>query len=148
MSKVRITKEFRFEMAHALWNYDGLCKNVHGHSYILFITVIGKPITDIDSRKIGMLIDFGDLKKIIDEEIISKFDHSLLLNEKAVISEIFENSEMFERKHILPFQPTCENLVIYFARLLEYKFPPDVTLYKIKLYETAGSYAEWCCDDR
>ncbi|MBP7509547.1 MAG: 6-carboxytetrahydropterin synthase, partial [Prolixibacteraceae bacterium] len=46
MAKIRVTKYYDFEMAHALWNYDGLCKNIHGHSYKLHITVIGEPIDD------------------------------------------------------------------------------------------------------
>jgi 6-pyruvoyltetrahydropterin/6-carboxytetrahydropterin synthase len=147
MAKVRITREFRFEMAHALWNYDGLCKNIHGHSYILYITVTGEPISDLNNSKTGMLMDFSDLGKIINEEIVRKFDHSLVLNERAVKNNTFENSEMFERKHIFAFQPTCENLVLYFAEILKDKFPSNVSLYKIKLHETAGSFAEWYRDD-
>lgn len=63
MSKIRITKQFSFETGHALYGYDGKCKNVHGHSYKLSVTVIGIPITDTNNVKYGMVIDFGDLKK-------------------------------------------------------------------------------------
>jgi 6-pyruvoyltetrahydropterin/6-carboxytetrahydropterin synthase len=147
MAIIHVSKEFRFEMAHALWNYDGLCKNIHGHSYILVVTVSGEPISDIDSRKTGMVLDFGDLKKIVDENIVNKFDHSLILNEKAVESGLFDNSEMFERKHIVPFQPTCENLVLHFASILSGKFEGNIRLRKIKLNETAGSFAEWFRDE-
>jgi 6-pyruvoyltetrahydropterin/6-carboxytetrahydropterin synthase len=52
MAKIRLTKEFNFEMAHALWNYDGLCKNIHGHSYKLLVTVIGEAITDKKNPKL------------------------------------------------------------------------------------------------
>ena len=69
MSNIRITKQFTFETGHALYGYDGKCKNVHGHSYKLSVTVIGKPITDTSNVKFGMVIDFSDLKKIIKEEI-------------------------------------------------------------------------------
>ena len=62
MTKVRVTKQFNFEAAHALWNYDGKCKNIHGHTYKLFVTVIGKPINNNKDPKHGMVIDFGDLK--------------------------------------------------------------------------------------
>ena len=64
MRNVRVTKEFTFEMAHALWNYDGACKNIHGHSYHLFISIIGEPLQDEDNPKFGMVIDFKDLKLI------------------------------------------------------------------------------------
>ena len=64
MSKIRITKQFNFETGHALYGYDGKCKNVHGHSYKLSVTVIGSPIMDTSNVKYGMVIDFTDLKKI------------------------------------------------------------------------------------
>ena len=63
--KVQLTKQFDFEMAHALMNYDGHCKNIHGHSYKLYITVEGEPNPDEKSSKCGMVMDFGDLKKIV-----------------------------------------------------------------------------------
>ena len=69
MNHIRVTKEFRFEAAHALKGYDGPCKNVHGHSYELSVTVIGIPIADRQSTKLGMVMDFGDLKKIIKKQI-------------------------------------------------------------------------------
>ncbi|HQQ12325.1 MAG TPA: 6-carboxytetrahydropterin synthase, partial [Bacteroidales bacterium] len=68
MSKIRITKEFKFEMAHALLGYDGPCRNVHGHSYELIVTVIGEPIAETGHVKLGMVMDFGDLKRIVMSE--------------------------------------------------------------------------------
>ena len=65
MARIRITKEFKFETAHALMGYDGLCKHIHGHSYELLVTVIGHPIEDESNPKLGMVMDFGDLKKIV-----------------------------------------------------------------------------------
>ena len=62
---IRISKEFKFETGHALYGYDGLCKNVHGHSYKLTVTLIGTPITDSKNVKFGMVMDFSDLKKIV-----------------------------------------------------------------------------------
>ena len=76
MHKIRITKQFTFETGHALYGYDGKCRNVHGHSYKLSVTVIGTPITDTSNVKLGMVIDFGDLKKIVKEEIVDPFDHA------------------------------------------------------------------------
>ncbi|MCO4780523.1 MAG: 6-pyruvoyl tetrahydropterin synthase family protein, partial [Flavobacteriaceae bacterium] len=68
MSKIRITKQFSFETGHALFGYDGKCRNVHGHSYKLSVTVIGSPIEEKGAVKLGMVIDFSDLKKIVKEE--------------------------------------------------------------------------------
>ena len=79
-STIRITKEFNFETGHALHGYDGLCKNVHGHSYKLSVTIKGQPINDPSHVKNGMVIDFSDLKKIVREEIVYPFDHATVLN--------------------------------------------------------------------
>ena len=81
MNNIRITKQFSFETGHALYGYDGKCKNVHGHSYKLSVTVIGQPITDRNNVKFGMVIDFSDLKKIVKEEIVDVFDHVTVFNQ-------------------------------------------------------------------
>jgi len=107
MNKVRVTKEFNFEIAHALWNYDGPCKNIHGHSYKLFVTIIGAPINDERDPKNGMVIDFGDLKQIVKQEIVDELDHAVILNSKAIANIPKEISQMFERRLILNYQPTC-----------------------------------------
>jgi len=147
MAKIRVTKEFKFEAAHALLGYDGLCKNIHGHSYILYVTVIGEPIKDVNNVKLGMVYDFGDLKFIINNEIIKKFDHSIILN-KNTNTKNFENlNEMFSRKHYTEYQPTCENMVIDFVERIKKQLPKNINLYSVKLHETATSYAEWVCSD-
>ena len=74
MATIRVTKSFTFEMAHALWNYDGPCRNIHGHSYQLFVTVTGEPSPDINNTKLGMVVDFSDLKKIVNENVVETFD--------------------------------------------------------------------------
>lgn len=148
MQKVRVTKIFNFEMAHALWGYDGLCKNIHGHSYILKVTVSGKPIADPEAIKEGMVIDFGDLKRITKEHIVDVYDHSLVLNKKAPTRSFSEIPEMFNRHHYTDFQPTAENLVIYFAEILQRELPSEVRLESVVLYETANSYAEWLASDQ
>jgi len=145
--RVRVTKEFDFEMAHALWEYDGLCKNVHGHSYKLFVTVIGIPIANEKDIKKGMVIDFGDLKRIVKPLIVDKFDHSVVLNKKAPSDYLHNLSPMFDRMHLLDYQPTCENMVVDFAIQIKERLPENVELFSIKLYETATSFAEWHASD-
>ncbi|MBN2669433.1 MAG: 6-carboxytetrahydropterin synthase [Bacteroidales bacterium] len=147
MTKIRLTKEFRFEASHALWHYDGLCKNIHGHSYILQVTVIGEPNKNEGNPKLGMVMDFGDLKKIVKEEIVDSFDHSVILNGKAPHQDFTKVDEMFDRIHVLDYQPTCENMVEDFANKIKARLPKDVSLFSIKLYETATSYAEWYAED-
>ncbi len=145
--KIRVTKIFTWEMSHALWNYDGLCRNLHGHSYIMHVTVKGYTCDDSFSPKQGMVMDFGDLKRIVKENIVDKYDHSVVVNKMASVKELESVQQMFERLHVVDFQPTAENLVVLFARILEEKLPEGIELHCIRLYETASSFAEWCADD-
>lgn len=144
---IRVTKEFSFEMAHALWNYDGPCKNVHGHSYRLFVTLSGVPVDDPLNTKIGMVIDFTDLKNIVKKEIINIFDHSLVVsgNYDSRKLEIFKT--MFSNTIVTDYQPTCENLVADFASRIGKQLPEKIRLHSLKLYETATSFAEWFASD-
>ena len=142
---IRITKEFKFEMAHALHGYDGLCKNIHGHSYKLLVTVKGDIKNDSGNAKDGMVLDFDILKSIVKPEIIKKYDHSLVLNGNSSHAEI--DLSAFEKVFFLPYQPTSENLVTDFALKIKSKLPEGIELYKVILSETATSFAEWNCED-
>ncbi|MEF8809326.1 MAG: 6-carboxytetrahydropterin synthase [Bacteroidales bacterium] len=147
MSVIRVTKEFNFEIAHALWNYDGPCKNLHGHSYKLFVTVMGAPINDPDNPKNGMVIDFGDLKHIVNEEIVEPLDHAVILNEEALKNDITGIPQMFDKRLVVSYQPTCENMVTDFARRIAKRLPQRLRLHSLKLHETGSSYAEWHASD-
>ncbi len=148
MTKVRITKQFKFETGHALYGYDGKCKNVHGHSYKLSVTVIGSPINETSNVKNGMVIDFGDLKKIVNEEIVDLWDHSTILNKNTPHIEIAH--ELQNRGHhviLSDYQPTSENMVIDFAHKIEDKLPEGIDLHSVRLSETDTSFAEWYASD-
>ena len=147
MAKIRVTKFYDFEMAHALWNYDGLCKNIHGHTYKLYVTVAGEPINDENDQKNGMVIDFGDLKRIVKNEIVDQFDHSLVINKNAPHDKLLELNEMYERHFVFDFQPTCENLVVYIVEKIQPLLPEGIELKNVKFYETASSFAEWDASD-
>lgn len=147
MSKIRLSKEFRFEMAHALWNYDGLCKNIHGHSYILRVTVIGKPIIDEHHVKNGMVMDFGDLKRIVNEQIVDRLDHAVVVSDKSPYKLIQDLPQMGARSFVTPYQPTCENMLIDFAERIKKELPAHVELHSLRLHETANSFAEWYASD-
>ena len=140
MGKVRITKEFKFEMAHALHGYDGLCANIHGHSYRLWITVRGDVKKEPTHTKDGMLIDFIDLKSIVKSIIIKKYDHSLVLNANSPHANL--DLSAFDKVYYLPYQPTSENLVTDFANSIISLLPENVELLKVVLSETVSSFAE------
>ncbi|OUS01532.1 6-carboxytetrahydropterin synthase QueD [Flavobacteriales bacterium 33_180_T64] len=148
MSNIRITKQFSFETGHALYGYDGKCKNVHGHSYRLDVTVIGQPITDNTNVKFGMVIDFSDLKKIVKEEIVDVFDHATVFNKNTPHVELAK--ELKDRGHnvlLVGYQPTSEMMVIDFAEKIKQRLPKNIKLYALKLQETASSYAQWFASD-
>ena len=147
MGRVRVTKEFHFEMAHALWNYDGACKNIHGHSYKLYITLIGDPNPDPGDHKFGMVIDFKDLKGLVKPTVVDYLDHSLLVYKQAEGPILDEVRKMYEKVHVVDFQPTCENLVLYIAQQVQELLPGKIKLHSVKLYETATSFAEWYSED-
>lgn len=140
---IHLTKIFRFEAAHALMGYDGRCRNIHGHSYEMRVTIKGNPIMDDNSPKNGMVMDFGDLKRIVNEEIIDHYDHAFIINHNMPKSFIDEVKRSYERIIVLPYQPTTELMLIDFSKKIKKRLPEGIQLVKIFLKETEGSYAEW-----
>lgn len=134
-------------MAHALWNYEGPCRNIHGHSYKLYVTVRGNTLEDNTNTKLGMVMDFSDLKEIVNRTIVDYFDHSVVINSKSGNPEISNVKHMFDKFYIVDYQPTCENLVTHMASLLVNELPDYIELFSLKLCETATSYAEWYAAD-
>lgn len=148
MSNIRITKQFSFETGHALYGYDGKCKNVHGHSYKLSVTVIGKPISDTTNVKYGMVIDFSDLKKIVKNEIVDVFDHATVFNKNTPHVELAKELENRGHKILLvDYQPTSEMMVIDFSEKIKKHLPQNIALHCLKLQETETSFAEWYASD-
>jgi len=148
MEKIRITKSFSFEAGHALYGYDGKCKNVHGHSYKLWVTVMGIPIDDPNHTKYGMVIDFGDLKQIVNREIVEVFDHATVFNKNTPHVELAE--ELQKRGHhvlLVDYQPTSEKMLSDFVDRIKKHLPDSITLYSLRLQETESSYAEWFASD-
>lgn len=141
-SIVSITKVFRFEMAHALHGHGGRCAHIHGHSYRLEVTIKGTPINEPSRPDNGMVMDFAELKSIVKRHILDRFDHALLLSGRDRQS-FPDSGELFKRLEYTTFQPTCENLVLEMARVLCAQLPPTVAIRRLRLYETATSYAEW-----
>lgn len=148
MQNIRITKQFSFETGHALHGYDGKCKNIHGHSYRLDVTVIGKPAADESNPKCGMVIDFSDLKKIAKDEIVDVFDHATVFNKNTPHLEL---AMMLKSKGhnvlLVDYQPTTEMMVIDFAEKIKKRLPNNIKLHALKLQETATSFAEWFAND-
>jgi 6-pyruvoyltetrahydropterin/6-carboxytetrahydropterin synthase len=148
MSTIRITKQFSFETGHALYGYDGKCRNVHGHSYKLYVTVIGQPISDTTHVKLGMVIDFSDLKVIVKNKIVDIYDHATVFNKNTPHVELAK--ELADRGHnvlLVDYQPTSEMMIIDFANVIKQELPSHIKLHSLKLQETDSSYAQWFASD-
>jgi 6-pyruvoyltetrahydropterin/6-carboxytetrahydropterin synthase len=146
MNKIRLTKRFDFEAAHSLAGYDGACKYIHGHSYTLYVTVTGTPSTDKTDPKRGMVMDFGILKQIVKESITDRFDHCLMLRKDSPLAHEIERE--YKKVESFDFQPTCENILLYFVEILKNRLPDTVSLHSLKLSETGSSFAEWYLSDQ
>ncbi len=116
MRQISITKIFTFDSAHKLNDYNGPCARIHGHTYKLEVTVSGPLAPD-------MVIDFYDMKKIVEATVLTTIDHQYL-------------------NEIVPFNPSVENMVVWIADLLEPAFENPVKLQKIRLWENQSAYAE------
>jgi 6-pyruvoyltetrahydropterin/6-carboxytetrahydropterin synthase len=143
MAVLRLTRVFHFDMAHALLNYHGKCKNIHGHTYKLEVTVKGTPCNDDTSPKKGMLIDFSDFKKLIHEEIITVWDHALMIHQNSDPALLNALKNNFDKVILVAFQPTTENMICELADIIKKILPFDLQLFSLRLYETEKSYAEW-----
>ena len=121
-----------------------MCRNIHGHSYRLFVTVAGTPSDRDDDPKKGMVMDFGDLKRIVRRLVVEPFDHALVMRRDDFERRIGR----YDGKLILTdWQPTCENMIARFAEWIAAELPGEVELHHIRLHETATSYAEWYRED-
>lgn len=133
---ISITKEFTFETAHRISNHPAACKHIHGHSYRLLVTVSSEEIQDND-----MIIDFKELKQIVNDKVIKTFDHVLVLKRNE------ENTKLAKEIHTkifwMEYEPTVERLIDYIRIQIQNSLSKPVFLKKLKLYETASSFGEW-----
>lgn len=98
---------------------------------------------DDSNPKNGMVMDFGDLKRIVNEEIIDHYDHAFIINSQMPEEFVEEVKRHYERIIVLPYQPTTELMLIDFSKRIKRRLPDNVKLVKIFLKETEGSFAEW-----
>lgn len=134
-------------MAHTLYEYDGLCRNIHGHSYNLEVTISGEPRNEPGHPKDGMVLDFSELKTIVKSRIVDRFDHALMVNNLVPEKQMELLRQTTNRIIVVDFQPTSENIVVYIAEILQQHLPAGVKLFSIRLFETVTSFAEWFASD-
>ena len=134
---MKVTKTMRFDAAHVLTNHQGMCKNLHGHTYRVDVTVAQEPSDTKD-----MVIDFKDLKLVCEELILSRFDHAFIYDEtspgECEIAAVLKKHDL--RTVALPFRSTAENLARYFFAVLRERVP---SIASVKVWETPVSSAEY-----
>jgi 6-pyruvoyltetrahydropterin/6-carboxytetrahydropterin synthase len=146
MPIVRVTKQFTFEMAHCLPQYEGDCRNIHGHSYALEVTLKG-PVQLQDGHENGMVMDFARLKNIIKAQILEDFDHALVLQDTLPAETVNALKPFAEKLQLVPYSPTCENMLVDLYGRIQPLLPKEVRLHRLMLRETGTSYAEYFADD-
>lgn len=153
MFNVSITKEFSWDMAHILAEHEGLCSNLHGHTYKMQVEISSKEDIHSNSKSktdIGMITDFSNIKKIVKQTIVDRFDHSFVfwinstdLSEQEISKILIKNNKKIIT---LDFRSTVEELALYFAKLLQNEFlKSNLKLVKLKLWETPTSYSTIIC---
>lgn len=140
-----MTREFHFEMAHHLQGHDGLCVNIHGHSYRLTATLRGTPLNEPGNPKDGMVVDFSDFKTLVEKAALNVLDHALVLRDNTESQEVKRALLKIgvEKVVLLPDQPTCENVLLFIRDNLLGLMPAELELTQLKLRETANTSAEW-----
>ena len=140
---VTLNKIFTFDMAHALENYPGKCRHIHGHTYILHVAIAGKILDSPGAPLDGMVADFTDIKQWVKSEVIETFDHALVLRQNSEHANMNWSELNWTRILLTTYQPTCENIMLDIRDRLIKKIPGGLELVQLRLYETPTSYAEW-----
>ena len=134
---MKVTKTMRFDAAHVLTNHQGMCRNLHGHTYRVDVTVAQEPSDTKD-----MVIDFKDLKLVCEELILSRFDHAFIYDEtspgECEIAAVLKKHDL--RTVALPFRSTAEDLARHFFAVLRERIPGVAS---VKVWETPVSSAEY-----
>lgn len=138
---ISVTKIFRFEMGHAIDGYEGMCKYIHGHSYVLHVSIAGAEAGDRALPPPGFVIDFKELKKIVNEKVVHKLDHSLVLSEQYL--QKHPGAGQGQNLMTWPYEPSAENILYYIREELLQSLPGEYRIVRLTLWETADSFAEW-----
>lgn len=135
---MRVSREFEFDSAHRVLGHPGPCAFLHGHRYRLQVVVEAA-----DLNALGMLIDFGDIKRIVDERLVSKWDHAALFrfDDPLVQAVLQAQPEAPERVITLPDNPTAEVMAKTAFQEIAKALPERVTLSEVTLWETPNSSA-------
>lgn len=143
---MQITTRLEFDSGHRIPNHKSQCRNLHGHRYVLEITLSGDIITQENASENGMVMDFSDVKSIAKESVVNVWDHAFLVYQHDMEVLNFLNSLPNHKTVIFPTVPTAENMALEAFRILKSKYHDTygnhLKLEKVRLYETPNSWAD------
>jgi len=144
--KMEITRRLEFDAGHRIPNHEGQCRHIHGHRYVIEVTLLGDVLNHQGYADDGMVLDFGDIKKLTNELIVSKWDHAFLVAKEDESLVNFLGSIQGHKTVVLDVIPTVENLAQTAFSILEpvlkNNFSGRLNLSRLRLYETPNCWAD------
>ena len=141
-----ITRRLEFDAGHRIPNHASQCRHLHGHRYVLEITLSGEIIRTEGAAEQGMVMDFSDVKSIANDVLVKRWDHAFLVyrGDRAVVDFLASLPE--HKTVVLPVVPTAENLAAEAFRILDAAYIDtygnQLTLQRVRLYETPNNWAD------
>lgn len=143
---MEITTRLEFDAGHRIPHHKSQCRNLHGHRYVLEITLGGSIISQPETSENGMVMDFSDVKRIAREHVVDRWDHAFLVYKEDSEVLNFLNSLPEHKTVVFPTVPTAENMAAEAYRLLKAQYLDtygnQLTLLRVRLYETPNSWAD------
>jgi 6-pyruvoyltetrahydropterin/6-carboxytetrahydropterin synthase len=141
--KIEITRKLEFDAGHRIPHHDG---HIHGHRYVIEVTLMGAVLNHQGHGDDGMVLDFGDIKTITNEAIVEPWDHAFLVAKEDVALVNFLSTIPGHKTVVLNSIPTVENLAQEaFATLdpiFKDRFGGRLNLSRLRLYETPNCWAD------
>ncbi len=144
--KIEITRRLEFDAGHRIPHHGGHCRHIHGHRYVIEVTVLGQVLDHQGHGDDGMVLDFGDIKKITNELVVEKWDHAFLVAKEDESLVNFLASIPGHKTVVMDHIPTVENLAqaafAILAPIFKERFGGRLNLSRLRLYETPNCWAD------
>jgi len=143
---MRITRRLEFDAGHRIPDHASQCRHLHGHRYTIEITLEGEVIDAPGCAANGMVMDFGEIKRIAWEKVVSQWDHAFLVWREDTPVVKFLASLPDHKTVILDMVPTAENLAATAFRILDAAYRDTcgntLRLERVRLFETPNCWAD------
>ena len=141
-----ITRKLEFDAGHRISTHSSQCRHLHGHRYVIEITLSGNIISDEGSVGQGMIMDFAEVKRIAKTVLIDQWDHAFLVYSEDTVVLQFLQSIPGHKTVVLNVQPTAENLAVIAFGILDEAYQDIYDNYlqleQVRLYETPNCWAD------